>query len=93
MNSSNLAGKLKIARTLADLSQKVLASRLNLSEKTISAYEKGRAIPPVPTLEKIANITSQPIQFFIENGEKDSLEEISGKLDIIIRELRRSKNK
>jgi transcriptional regulator with XRE-family HTH domain len=87
MNNS-LAERIKIARVSVKLSQKQLADKLGLSEKTISAYEKERAIPPVPTLEKIANITDQPIQFFVDNGKRDPLEEISSKLDIIIKELK-----
>lgn len=91
MNNNTLAVKIRKARSLANLSQKDLSEQLGLSEKTVSAYEKGRAIPPVPTLEKIAQFTDQPIAFFIENGNKDRLEEISEKLDIIIQELRRIK--
>lgn len=86
--NNNLGEKIKLARVNARLSQKDLAQKLKLSEKTISAYEKERAIPPVPTLNQIANITGQPIQFFIENGKKDKMEEISEKLDIIIKELK-----
>lgn len=84
---SELRKKIRKARVAADLSQKQLAEELGISEKTISAYEKGRAIPPVPTLEKISNITDRPIQYFVKNGRKDIVEEISGKLDIIIQEL------
>ena len=92
MNNS-LGDKIKIARVSAGMSQKQLADKLQLSEKTISAYEKERAVPPVPTLERIAGITSQPIQFFMDNGKKDPLEEISNKLDIIIKELKTIKSK
>ena len=91
--NNGLGEKIKIARISAKLSQKQLANKLQLSEKTISAYEKERAIPPVPTLERIASITNQPIQFFMDNGKKDPLEEISSKLDIIIKELKSLKNK
>ena len=47
----------KKARLLAEMSQKQLAKKLGVSDKTISAYETGRAIPPAPTLTKIAKIT------------------------------------
>lgn len=43
---------------MSGLSQKELAERLGLSDKTISAYETGRAIPPSSTLAKIAEITN-----------------------------------
>lgn len=90
---SELRKRIRKARVSAGLSQKQLAGELGISEKTISAYEKGRAIPPVPTLEKISNITVKPIQYFVKNGNKDILGEISGKLDIIIEELKKVNNK
>lgn len=86
-----LATKIKRARAIAGLSQKELAVRLNLSDKTISAYEQGRAIPPVPTLEKIANITGQNMNFFINNSHVDKLDEINKKLDLILKEMQKLK--
>jgi len=88
------SNKLKEARRSANLSQKQLAEKLNLSEKTISAYEMERAIPPVPTLEKIAKITGQPINFFMNGDEgKVTLNDIAEKLDIIMSELKKLNGK
>jgi len=58
--------KLKRARQLANLSQDDLAKSLGVSNKTISAYESERAIPPLHTLKKIAEITNQPVNFFLK---------------------------
>jgi len=44
------------SRKRLGLSQNDLAKKLGVSGKTISAYETGRAIPPFPTLEKLASI-------------------------------------
>lgn len=86
--------QIKSARRLANISQKQLAEKLGLSEKTISAYEKNRAIPPAPTLQKIATITGQPITYFLDNGiKKVTLEDIAEKLDIIIDELKKLNSK
>ncbi|HWA52341.1 MAG TPA: helix-turn-helix transcriptional regulator [Patescibacteria group bacterium] len=92
MHGNLLGKKIKTARVLVGLSQKELAEKLNLSEKTISAYEKGRATPPSPTLQRIANATNQYLQFFSENEGKDKTDEILEKLDIIIQELKRINN-
>lgn len=64
---------IKKARTSSGLSQKELAKRLEVSDKTISAYETGRAIPPMPTLAKIAKITETPISDLlgIDNGKNE----------------------
>ena len=48
---------IKKARLLAEMSQKQLAKKIGISDKTISAYETGRAIPPAPTLTKIVGTT------------------------------------
>ena len=56
--------KIKRARIEARLSQKELAKKIGVSSKTISAYETGRAIPPVFTLVKIAKAVDFPFDIF-----------------------------
>ncbi len=67
----SLADKLRHARQSANLSQKELGGKLGISEMAISAYETGRAIPPIPALKKIAEITQLPMSYFIENENKE----------------------
>ncbi len=64
---------IKKARVSSGLSQKELAEKLGVSDKTISAYETGRAFPPTPTLAKIAEITKTDVANIIgvENGESN----------------------
>lgn len=89
----DLAQKLKRARVLTGLSQKELGKKLGVSDKTISAYELGRAIPPLPTLQKIAEITEKPLEYFFEEKtEMDKLKTIEKKLDIIVEEIRKLSN-
>lgn len=67
---NNLSNKLRHARKSAGLSQKELGEKLKISEMAISAYETGRAIPPLPSLKRISKITKFPLIYFIEDGEK-----------------------
>lgn len=88
MNEVLILGKIiKRARKLAKLSQKELGDKLSISDKTISAYESGRAIPPVPTLQKIAEITRQPIDIFFQSDGKKEVNIVNLKLDTILEEL------
>jgi transcriptional regulator with XRE-family HTH domain len=72
----NIAKKLKQARIEAALSQKDLASSLKLSDRTISAYEKGRAMPPLDTLQSISNLTHKSINYFLDEDldEREDLD-------------------
>ncbi|MBI3282854.1 helix-turn-helix transcriptional regulator [Candidatus Curtissbacteria bacterium] len=70
-----LAQRIRSARKNADLSQKQLGMKLGISEMAISAYETGRAIPPLPTLKKISRFTHIPLSHF--TNEKN------GKLNIV----------
>ncbi len=87
--NDSLAKKIKKARFLAGMSQKDLAQKLGFSDKTISAYETGRAVPPVPTLEKIASLTNKPVEDFMNGRTKSSseIESINKKLDLILEKM------
>jgi len=93
--NSNLFDRIKRARLLAGLSQKDLAQKLGVSNKTISAYEMRRAIPPVLALQKIAEVTKQPVEYFFkqEKINKFNNQIIERKLDIIIDELKKISKK
>jgi len=61
-----ISKKLRQARVEAAFSQKELADALKLSDRTISAYEKGRAMPPLDTLQNISNLTHKSINYFLD---------------------------
>lgn len=68
-----IAKRIKKARVTAGYSQKDLGKALRLSDKTISAYEQGRALPPLDTMHKISRLTNQPLDYFMgEHKEKNS---------------------
>lgn len=71
---------IKKARATSGLSQKELAKRLGVSDKTVSAYETGRAIPPAPTLTKISRITGVSLNG-IFGIKEDQDEKLLRKLD------------
>jgi transcriptional regulator with XRE-family HTH domain len=49
-----ISKNLKFLRSRQGLTQKQLAERLKLNQPVIGAYEEGRALPPLPTLQKLA---------------------------------------
>jgi transcriptional regulator with XRE-family HTH domain len=60
---------LRKARLAADLTQEDLAEKIGVSNKTISAYETGRAIPPTSVLIEIAKVTGVSISKIISNDK------------------------
>ena len=82
---SELAKRIRNARENSHLSQHELGKSIGLSDKSVSAYEKGRSQPPLENLRKIADATNYPLSYFTheENGEG----EITAKLISIEREL------
>ena len=63
---SDLAVRIKSARKKAGLSQVELAKGIGLSDKSISAYEQGRSMPPVSKLKQIAEVTKHPLSYFTD---------------------------
>lgn len=89
-----IAKKLRQARVEAALSQKDLADSLKLSDRTISAYEKGRAIPPIDTLQSISNLTHKSINYFldeeIDEGEDLDLQVKLKKIEIELLQIKKA---
>jgi transcriptional regulator with XRE-family HTH domain len=81
----DLASRISTARANAHLSQHELGASIGVSDKSISAYEKGRSQPPLKNLQKIADATQHPLTYFTQNENDDS--EIAAKLLSIEREL------
>ena len=61
------ATKIKKARLEMNFSQKALALRVGLSDKSISAYEKGDVYPPVANLILISKVLEKPVAYFLED--------------------------
>jgi len=82
-----LAKNIRKARVSGNLSQKQLAERLGITDKTISAYETGRATPPATTLFKIAEITGSSISEIADFYKPISEKEISERLSKIEKKI------
>lgn len=82
---TELAKRIRSARSNAHLSQHALGESIGLSDKAISAYEKGRSQPPLENLRKIAGATRHPLTYFTQEENADV--EITAKLLSIEREL------
>lgn len=88
-DTSKLALRIREARLAARLSQAELAEKIHVSDKSISAYEKGRSTPPFKKLKQIALETKHPLTFFTEDINDNAV--ISSKLENIERELKEIK--
>ena len=84
MNQPYLIFKnIKKARVSSGLSQKELAERLGVSDKTVSAYETGRAVPSATTVAKIAELTGRPVSEILGIKNGDNQEKIAQSLQKI----------
>lgn len=77
--------RIREARKKAKVSQIDLGKKLSLSDKTVSAWETGRAEPSLDSLFIIAQTTNQPIDFFL----KDEDYSVESKLNEIEKEIKK----
>ncbi|GIW60923.1 MAG: hypothetical protein KatS3mg087_1989 [Patescibacteria group bacterium] len=84
---SILGERIRLARKHLDLSQIELAQLVGVSDKAISSYEVGRAVPPLDILKKISEYTRKPVGYFFDEPEerqselRDRLERMQEELD------------
>ncbi len=86
---TSLAKRIRKARTDAHLSQAELGTHIGVSDKSISSYEKGRSLPSVEALRKIAEKTNRSIGYFTEENTEET--DIADKLAAIERDLQELK--
>lgn len=72
---------IRLARAHAGFSQKSLAKKIGVSDKSISAYETGRAIPPTVVLFSIARVTGVSLLQLMGVEQKSSENTVAKKLD------------
>jgi transcriptional regulator with XRE-family HTH domain len=86
-SQSELAAKIKQARQQSGLSQKQLGSALRISDRTVSAYEVGRAEPSLDMLKQISQITAHPLPYFMGESSQQLTADIQARLAKIEGEL------
>lgn len=68
---TTLAERIKTVRQEMQVSQKKLGEMLQLSDKAVSAYEVGRAMPTIETLVLLSELAYKPIGYFFEQRSAD----------------------
>jgi transcriptional regulator with XRE-family HTH domain len=81
-----VAKKIKKARKEAGFSQKELARKLKVSDKTVSAYEIGKITPNFTKMRQISKITHKSISYF-DPGSGGQPIDLQLKIKIIEKEL------
>jgi transcriptional regulator with XRE-family HTH domain len=87
MQLPNLPAKIKSAREAAGLSQRELGAILKLSDRTISAYEVGRAEPSLAILQQMSHVVHQPILYFLDDQSDSVANSVAIKLARIEQDL------
>ncbi len=64
--------RIKRARGEVGVSQKELGDALELTDKAISAYEMGRAMPNVPQIRTMSKLLNKPVTYFVEPVDVDA---------------------
>ena len=80
-----LSDRIRLARKESALSQIDLATMVGVSDKAISSYEVGRAIPPLDILKKISVVTGKQMSFFFDEDPGNRV--VLQKVDKMIEEL------
>ncbi|MBQ6727457.1 MAG: helix-turn-helix transcriptional regulator [Clostridia bacterium] len=60
-------------RTEHGLTQSKLAEKLNYTDKSISKWERGEAIPPVDVLKDISDLYGVSLDFLVSNTNEDNI--------------------
>lgn len=66
-----VAKNIYFLRTSADMTQLELGEKLNYTDKTISKWEQGRALPDIIALKQMSDIFSVPSDYILNNHEND----------------------
>ena len=82
---SLIAKRLREARVNARISQLEMGKAIGVSDKSISAYEQDRAVPPLNKLKQIADMTHQSLNYFTDQDYDQT--NLEAKLKALEKEL------
>ncbi len=79
--NKEVGAKIAAKRKEAGWTQKELAEKLYVSDKNVSKWERGRSVPDVFTLKKIADLLGVKIDYFIKvEGDGDYMTDVGIKI-------------
>ena len=84
--TSDVGEKIKMIRCKLDLSQERFGMKIGVTGKAISAYETGRAQPPIKIVKAIAEVFNTPI-LYLNDSEKMKLKESILKIKTFVEEI------
>jgi transcriptional regulator with XRE-family HTH domain len=67
----SLGARIKVARKSHSMTQEELASRVNVTNITVSRWETGKQSPDYPTLCKLSETFDMPISLLTDNPNSD----------------------
>lgn len=70
---TELANRIRDARRRANLTQGDLGKYIGLSDKSISAYEQGRSVPPIQKLKALSQATNFPVSYFTHDEQEKTI--------------------
>lgn len=73
---NNFAKKLATLRQNAGMTQFELGEKLSYSDKTVSKWERGEAIPDAVVLKKISKLFSVSVDSLLDDSTEESLEQV-----------------
>jgi transcriptional regulator with XRE-family HTH domain len=65
MSETYIGTRIRNARRARGLTQQQLAQRVNISVRTLRAYEQNKRVPDEKTLHRIADMLDFPAHFFL----------------------------
>ncbi len=71
MNAENVGRLIRKKRLEKNLTQKELADRLNITDKAVSQWERGKCYPDICILNDVAKALEIPISDFFCDEEKE----------------------
>lgn len=73
--NNTLGERLKQSRLDMDFTQKDLAIKVGVSDKTVSAWENGTKTPRASTLYTLARIFGKPSDYYLSTGSTNGIDE------------------
>ena len=74
MTTKTIGEKIKNAVRKTGMTNQEFCKKVGIGESVISRWLKGNRNPSIKSLKKIAEATNTPLEFFIDDGQKNFIE-------------------